>query len=439
MFEDGARLDAAATYPALLTAIEAIPTVAMRGGSAAASGARVRSLLEARRRLDARLLSEVEAFDAQGFGETFGFGSSQAFLRAYGKLDASQATRMVKAARVLRVLPLLAAELAAGRIGVEHVEAVAFGAARVPEEILATADQTLRDFSGSASPAELRRLAERLQDCHDQTAVAENAQHVHDSRHLSLSKTFGDAWRLEGLAEPEAGAKLPVALDSLITPHGPEDDRPAGARRADSLVELVDLGLRSGKLPDTGGDRPRLTYLVTAPAARTLELPDPDGSPEALENPPPMLGLRLLDQGDTVLLGSTAMLPAETIARIECDADTNSARLSEAGEILEFGLTRRFPSPAQRRALVVRDQGCVFPGCRLPPAYCQAHHLRFRSHLGPTNLNNLALVCSYHHHLVHEGGWSLAALWAGPGQLQRVWIATGSGGRRLSETRRPAT
>jgi hypothetical protein len=75
---------------------------------------------------------------------------------------------------------------------------------------------------------------------------------------------------------------------------------------------------------------------------------------------------------------------------------------------LEVGRTSRVVQAAQRAALAVRDNGCVFPDCTRPLAWCKAHHLRHWLHGGPTdlaNLANLALVCRAHHRAVHEGGW----------------------------------
>jgi HNH endonuclease len=65
-------------------------------------------------------------------------------------------------------------------------------------------------------------------------------------------------------------------------------------------------------------------------------------------------------------------------------------------------------SPAQRRALTHRDGGCVFPGCDRPEAWCDAHHLVHWTRGGPTDLDNLALLCRRHHVTVHEGGWRIA-------------------------------
>jgi hypothetical protein len=74
---------------------------------------------------------------------------------------------------------------------------------------------------------------------------------------------------------------------------------------------------------------------------------------------------------------------------------------------LEVGRTSRVVSAAQRVALVVRDGGCAVVGCERPPAWCEAHHLVHWLHGGPTDLENLVLLCRAHHRAVHEGGWRL--------------------------------
>ena len=78
-----------------------------------------------------------------------------------------------------------------------------------------------------------------------------------------------------------------------------------------------------------------------------------------------------------------------------------------AAQPLEVGRATRVVQPAQRTALAVRDGGCVFPGCDRPLAWCEAHHLVHWLHGGPTDLDNLALLCRAHHQAVHEGGWRL--------------------------------
>ncbi|MDX6254213.1 MAG: hypothetical protein QOJ11_547, partial [Frankiales bacterium] len=132
MFESSSAVDPADLFPALAAAIRAVPVRPDRGDpSAVPVTAETRALLGLRRELEARLLSRLAAVDAQGLAAADGFPSTGSWLRGFGNLDAGQAVSLVKAARVTEALPLLAEVLAAGKIGVEHLQAVAGGAARV--------------------------------------------------------------------------------------------------------------------------------------------------------------------------------------------------------------------------------------------------------------------------------------------------------------------
>ena len=80
-------------------------------------------------------------------------------------------------------------------------------------------------------------------------------------------------------------------------------------------------------------------------------------------------------------------------------------RLGEAadGSVLDIGRKTRTIPPALRRALESRDRGCRFPGCGL--RFTDAHHVRHWADGGETKLDNLVLLCRFHHRLVHEEGY----------------------------------
>jgi HNH endonuclease len=58
---------------------------------------------------------------------------------------------------------------------------------------------------------------------------------------------------------------------------------------------------------------------------------------------------------------------------------------------------------ALRKALVVRDEHCAFPGCDRPQSWCDAHHVVHWADGGETNLDNLLLLCRPHHRMLHNG------------------------------------
>ncbi len=52
----------------------------------------------------------------------------------------------------------------------------------------------------------------------------------------------------------------------------------------------------------------------------------------------------------------------------------------------------------------IADQVAV-AGCDRPPYWSEGHHLLHWIKGGPTELDNLVLLCYRHHRNVHEGGW----------------------------------
>jgi hypothetical protein len=112
---------------------------------------------------------------------------------------------------------------------------------------------------------------------------------------------------------------------------------------------------------------------------------------------------------DNVLAGTLddgTPVSAEAIRRVACDCGLLAQR--GHGELSTVSIGRRSRSipGAIRRALRLRDRGCSFPGCT-HNRFLHGHHIQHWLHGGATSLENLALLCTHHHHLVHEGGWSL--------------------------------
>jgi hypothetical protein len=101
-----------------------------------------------------------------------------------------------------------------------------------------------------------------------------------------------------------------------------------------------------------------------------------------------------------------ADLPLETVRRLGCDGQLLALVEDDRGRPLALGRKRRVVSPALRNALLARDGGCTFPGCHRSH-YVDAHHLKHWANGGRTEPENLTLLCSWHHLLLHEGGFSI--------------------------------
>jgi hypothetical protein len=111
-------------------------------------------------------------------------------------------------------------------------------------------------------------------------------------------------------------------------------------------------------------------------------------------------------QGVAELAGA-GPISARTAQRLYCDCDLAKVFINPTDKTLTLNRTQRRASANQRRLLHLRDGGCTFPGCSRPPNWCEAHHVDHWEHGGETNLANLCLLCPYHHHLCHEGGFTL--------------------------------
>ena len=90
--------------------------------------------------------------------------------------------------------------------------------------------------------------------------------------------------------------------------------------------------------------------------------------------------------------------------------------------MLAYGHTRRTATPGLRRALTARDRGCAFPACTRPAAWCQAHHVIAWADGGPTNADNLVLLCGYHHREYAARGWVITMTHGVPHFIPPPWL-----------------
>lgn len=110
-------------------------------------------------------------------------------------------------------------------------------------------------------------------------------------------------------------------------------------------------------------------------------------------------------RGETDRAGVTEFgtpVSAGQLRRLACGAGILPAVMNGQSQVLDQGRTKRHHTAAQRVALAQRDQGCAYPGCDRPPGWTEAHHAIPWSQSGETNLGTGVLLCSHHHHVVHD-------------------------------------
>ncbi|RQX02676.1 HNH endonuclease signature motif containing protein [Micromonospora inaquosa] len=352
--------------------------------------------LDATHRLQQRLaavqLAAVRELDGRGTALAQGASSTAVWLRHRLRLDVSAARRLVGLAGSLdEAPPAVRDALASGAVSVEQARVIADTTATVSAsagaEVADKAVGVLVEWAGQFDPTLLRKLGTRildhvapdLADAAASAALAAEAARATRDRHVTISEQAGGRLRLSGTLDAEAAALLRAVIDPLSAPSGPDDPRCAGQRRHDALADVCRLALRTSELPENGGEPAQLVVTV-----------DYDGLVR-------QLGAGTLDVG--------LRLAPDTVRRLACDAAILPAVLGGAGQVLDVGRQRRLVTGPLRRALVLRDGGCAFPGCDRPPRWCAAHHIRHWADGGPTSLDNAVLLCGHHHRHIHQTEW----------------------------------
>jgi hypothetical protein len=389
-------------------------------------------------RLEGQRLRRLAAIDARGAagadrGEQA--PSTAGWLRNRLRLGAGTARSAVQTARALFRGPLTrtAAALTEGEISPTHARVLADGSHDLPDQVAAEAEPVLLEVASKLDPPRLRQAVGYLLAVADPDGADAARRRRHERRGLWLSPTLDNMVAVDGLLEPEAGQTVLAALEPLARPADADDSRRGGQRTADALAELCRRALAGGRLPQAGGVRPQLLVTVDL---ETLLGPGGLGGEAGWAGPlAPAACRRLACDGAVTRVLVARRHPDDHQPAADhpdhgpaadhgvnadpCEAAGLQGRLQTAmtllpstlggapSQPLDIGRTTRVIQPAQRMALAVRDGGCVFPGCDRPLAWCDAHHLQHWVDGGPTDLDNLALLCRAHHRTVHEGGWQL--------------------------------
>jgi hypothetical protein len=323
------------------------------------------------------------------------------FLRQ--RLRRTRAAADVTAAHALEDdLPRLGDALAAGEVSREHVDVAVRTMKRIPQHLrdqkAAEIDDWVTGVSKEFAPAQTDGLARRLLEVLDPDGSDTFDPNAVDRRELTITRDATGMVLIRGQLDAGSAAPLLAAMDHLSAPW-PRDDRDAlpivdtrtkGQRNADAITLIARLALGA---MDKGSeiDRPRVS--IHAPL-----------------------------YGPVAECDQTGVLPKPWLQRFLCDAVLEAVLIGRDGEILNLGRSVRTATKHQRRALIARDGGCVIPGCHAPGAWSDAHHVRWWSKGGATDLNNLALLCGRHHTDVHSGVWALEVRDGLPWARPPTWV-----------------
>ncbi|OKA08620.1 HNH endonuclease signature motif containing protein [Amycolatopsis regifaucium] len=286
--------------------------------------------------------------------------------------------------------PLTAEAAAEGAIGGGQIDAIIRTLTRipstVPEEDVRSGEKILVDLARHAGPRQIARAGRRLLDKLDPDGKEPRNEDPKDVRpELRFVQHRDGTLGLKATLDLETYARLKSDLDPMAKPHkaiaGVRDSRSQDERYGDAFTDYVRLKTTSRNLPGQAGEA---THILVTMSYEDL--------------------IRDIGEAHLDLVGPISATDARILA---CDARVRPGVLGTAGEPLDIGRSKRTVSLAQKYALTIRDGGCAFPGCDMPVPRCTAHHIVFWRHHGETKIDNLVLLCTKHHRLIHHSEWKV--------------------------------
>jgi hypothetical protein len=316
-------------------------------------------------------------------------GSAEAAHIRTGQRSEREARAVTDRADLCDQMPGFESALAAGDVSGGHVDAIARAAGRLDdagrERLAASAELYLDQASRSTVDAFDRAMRDEAKAINAATAGDTAADELASQRRRSNVKRWVD--KTTGMhhtnleLDPLRDATMWAAIDSQLATDRSADgnaETPWSELRVQAVVNAVTASGGADRRPEVG---------VLIHYDRLVDTATSAGISETVSGVP---------------------LPSDTVRRLCCDADVYPVVLGADGEVLDAGRTRRTASRSQRRALGAMHRTCAHPDCTVGFDACRIHHVRFWiEHGGPTDLDNLLPLCERHHHLVHEGGWTL--------------------------------
>jgi len=391
-----------------------------------------------------RLLCLIRRFDEAGGWVHTGARSCAHWLSWRIGVGPVTAREKVRVAHALGELPRLSNALSRGEISYSKVRAVTRVATPQNEETLLT-------YARCGTAAQLERIVRHYRGVLRAQAIERDSDR-HQQRSLRTWVDDDGMVVIEGRLPPELGAVVLTALQRAeaelaqrsaprsaadrdgacaealaVTAAEPADcaatgadnhtggtalpasahDRPTTAQqRADALALVAQSALDHEMQPGSAADRTQIVLHVDAEALAEPDVPGRCSTTFEILCVPQRIPTLVAAYRQRWAVEGIADVSAETARRLACDASVVTVVHGTDGQVLDVGRKTRSIPPAIRRALQARDQGCCFPGCDCR-RHLQAHHIRHWADGGPTKLSNLVYLCSFHHRLLHEGGYSI--------------------------------
>jgi hypothetical protein len=217
---------------------------------------------------------------------------------------------------------------------------------------------------------------------------------------------------VRGHVLPEVAAQLQRAFDSILNPKVDGAVAPAGPHFVDATGSSVDPSDPDAPSPAMADNRSRaqkqhdaLATVLTVIAA-SGSLPQLGGAAPTL-----VVSVRAEDlasgRGFAHLSGTDEPISLAAARHVACSGAVQRVESDHTGRIVSLGTPERVFGHHLRRAITLRDGGCLIPGCHVPAEWCEIHHVTEYSRGGPTHTDNGVLLCWHHHRTLDSSGWMI--------------------------------
>ena len=317
--------------------------------------------------------------------ENDGAVSAIDWIRHHAKMSGSEAARRVCVGEQLERMPQFVESLFEGRVGFGHLVNTAYAA----RKLCSSGTGEGFDEADLLEQAEALSVGKFLYACrhyvHSRDPRGTVADEVEAAQMREVSITTGADGRVHMHADldPEGGAVVRTALESLARPNGAGDRRSHAQRMGDALIEGLLHTMNTGALPTRGGQRVHLQVTASYDTLKgNLRAPAAD-----MEFSLPISG--------------------EKARRWACDCSLTRILLDSDSIPIDVGREKRIVSGALRKAVNLLYPCCAYDGCDRTASWTEAHHIRHWIDGGLTELQNIVPLCFRHHVMVHEGGYTI--------------------------------
>jgi len=312
----------------------------------------------ARSHLDLEWTEALGALDSRRLHKVFGYPSAVAYLKDRCRMAGGRAHRYVSIARAARRFRSTFLSWKHRQISTDQAQQLFRASEQLPDRY-PDAENVLLEIVGD-TPEETRRILDYWRHSVDEPGVVIENELQLQRRRLDYTRKANGMIEGDFALTETAGEAFVTALDAVMPPPNENDERTPSQRRHDGFEDLSRSFLEGTASPEVG-----------------------------LAG-----GLHETEDGP--------VLSVDTIRQLACDASLSRIVLGPKSEILDVGRKTRVIPAGLRRAVIARDRHCTAPGCGRSARWCDVHHIVFWADGGETVLDNLCLLCRYHHTLTHK-------------------------------------